>query len=69
MVDRLKQLKAESCLVDALTALPQASRAVVKAWYKSEIDNVQAGIVENKLNEKDLSITMEAIQNAIGYTF
>lgn len=68
MVDRLKQLKAESCLVDGLTALPMPSRMIVKAWYKTEIDNVEKGVIDNKLKKEELSTMMEAIKNAVDQT-
>lgn len=64
-MDRLTQLEIERKLADGLATLPESTRAIISAWYRNAIEDVQNGIVENRINDDDLKITMEAVNYAI----
>ena len=62
MMQRMTQLMIERKLADRLMALPQSSRSVIDAWYKSAIENVDANEVAR---ENELRITKESVEYAI----
>ena len=63
-MDRLTQLRIERKLSEGLAALPLSTRTIINAWYTNAIEDVETGKTENRLNDEDLRITMEAVNYA-----